>query len=63
MNAQKALMPLRDAYGMGTFPVMMKVMLNILGVNAGKPVRPVSYVSDETVERAKAVLIQMGILD
>ena len=63
LNAQKALMPLRDAYGMGTFPVMMKVMLNILGVNAGKPVRPVSYVSDETVERAKAVLIQMGILD
>ena len=63
LNAQKALMPLRDAYGMGAFPVMVKMMLNILGVNAGKPVRPVSYVSDETVESAKAVLLQMGILD
>ncbi len=63
LNAQKALMPLRDAYGMGTFPVMMKVMLNILGVKAGKPVRPVSYVSDETVEKARGVLKQMGMLD
>ncbi len=62
LEAQKALMPLRDAYGLGTFPVMMKVMLNILGVKAGKPVRPVSYVSPETEKKAKSVLQQMGLL-
>ena len=62
LNAQKALMPLRDAYGLGTFPVMMKVMLNILGIRAGKPVRPVSYVSDETVQKATDILKQIGML-
>jgi 4-hydroxy-tetrahydrodipicolinate synthase len=63
LNAQKALMPLRDAYGLGTFPVMMKVMLNILGVKAGKPVRPVSYVSKETISDAERILKQMGLVD
>ena len=63
LEAQKALMPLRDAYGLGTFPVMMKVMLNILGVQAGKPVKPVSYVSDDTVKKAREVLVKMGMLD
>lgn len=63
LNAQKALMPLRDAYGLGTFPVMMKVMLNILGVNAGKPIRPVSYVGDETIKKAEEILKQIGLLN
>ena len=63
LNAQKALMPLRDAYGLGTFPVMMKVMLNILGVNAGNPIRPVSYVDDETIKKAEGILKQIGLLN
>lgn len=63
LNAQKALMPLRDAYGLGTFPVMMKVMLNILGVKAGKPIRPVSYVNDETIKNAENILKKIGLLD
>lgn len=62
LDAQKKLMPLRDAYGMGTFPVMMKAMLNILGVKAGKPIRPVSYVDDATVRRAEEVLKKTGLL-
>ncbi|MDC7240099.1 MAG: dihydrodipicolinate synthase family protein, partial [Spirochaetales bacterium] len=62
LNAQKALMPLRDAYGLGTFPVMMKVMLNILGVKAGKPVKPVGYVNDETIKKAEAILKQIGLM-
>ncbi|MBF9016881.1 MULTISPECIES: dihydrodipicolinate synthase family protein [unclassified Oceanispirochaeta] len=63
LNAQKALMPLRDAYGLGTFPVMMKVMLNILGVNAGNPIRPVSYVDDETIKKAEGILKQIELLN
>jgi len=63
LNAQKALMPLRDAYGLGTFPVMMKEMLNLLGVNAGKPVRPVRPIGDEARKKAVAVLKQIGMLD
>jgi len=63
LNAQKALMPLRDAYGLGTFPVMMKVMLNLLGVKAGLPVRPVRYISDEAEKKAIAVLKQIGMMD
>lgn len=63
LEAQKALTPLRDAYGLGTFPVMMKVMLNILGVDAGLPIKPVSYVNDETVEQAKKILIDMNLLN
>ncbi len=62
LDAQKRLMPLRDAYGLGTFPVMMKVMLNILGVKAGNPIRPVKYVSDETVKKAEKILVQIGML-
>lgn len=63
LNAQKALMPLRDAYGMGTFPVMMKVMLNILGVKAGKPIKPVSYVNADVMKKAEGILKLIGLMD
>ncbi|MDA3957738.1 dihydrodipicolinate synthase family protein [Oceanispirochaeta sp.] len=62
LNAQKALMPIRDAYGLGTFPVMMKVMLNLLGVNAGKPIRPVSYVGEDVLRQTEKILIESGLL-
>lgn len=46
IDAQYDLMPLRDAYGKGTFPVVMKECLNILGVEVGNPIKPVRNCSD-----------------
>jgi len=62
LEAQERLMPLRDAYGMGSFPVMMKVCLNLLGVDVGQPIRPIAYVDEKSQEAAKHVLGTMGLL-
>ncbi len=62
LNAQRRLYPLRDAYGYGTFPVMMKACLNLLGVDVGEPVRPVRGVSEEVKKRTRMMLKEIGLL-
>ncbi|MFP4152147.1 MAG: dihydrodipicolinate synthase family protein [Alkalispirochaeta sp.] len=59
---QQTLMSLRDAYAWGTFPVMMKVCLNLLGVDVGMPIRPVQYVDAGVEEKAKEMLRKIGLL-
>lgn len=62
LAAQQRLIPLRDAYGWGSFPVMMKVCLNLLGVDVGVPIRPIQMPSKEIEDRAKAMLKELGLL-
>lgn len=63
LDAQRRLIPLRDAYAWGSFPVMMKVCLNILGLDVGLPVAPVQYVGEETIDRAREMLKGIGLLE
>ncbi|MFV0440236.1 MAG: 4-hydroxy-tetrahydrodipicolinate synthase [Lachnospirales bacterium] len=56
IKAQYDLMPLRDAYGKGTFPVVMKECLNILGVEVGQPIKPVRNCSEEVRKELESML-------
>ena len=62
LEAQQKLIPLRDAYSLGTFPVMMKVMLNLMGIDAGKTILPVSDVTDKVKAEAAKILTDLGLL-
>lgn len=62
LEAQNKLMIVRDMYEFGTFPVMMKVCLNLLGMDAGHPIAPVQDVSDAVKIRVKRSLKELGLL-
>jgi len=56
LTAQKRLAPLRQAFGLGTFPVVVKEALSILGIPAGPARGPVGPMAPEQREKLKAVL-------
>ena len=62
MEAQFKLVPLRDAFTYGTFPTVAKDCLNLMGMNVGKTVRPVSSCTPEKLEEVKAVLKDLELL-
>jgi len=62
LDLQRRLSPLRIAFGMGTFPVVVKEAMGLLGLPAGPTRRPVGPLSEETRARLRDVLQQMGIL-
>src|SRR5665647_1111001 len=55
MEAQYKLIPLRNTYSYGSFPVVMKDCLNLMGVNVGHPVKPIDHCSEERLEAIKKV--------
>jgi len=61
-QAQEALTPLRQAFSWGTFPVVIKEALNLLGMEAGPARPPVGPLSPEKREQLAAVLRRMGAL-
>ncbi len=50
LEAQMKLIPLRNTYSYGSFPVVMKDCLNLMGLNIGSPVRPISHCSPARME-------------
>ena len=62
MEAQFKLLPLRNAYNYGTFPVVMKDCMNLMGIDIGNPVKPVEHCNEETLQRIKKVLLDMGLV-
>lgn len=62
LEAQYNLIPLRNAYNYGTFPVVMKECLNLMGMEIGSPVRPIEHCSEETLMRIKKVLCHMNLI-
>jgi len=62
MAAQYELIPLRNTYSYGSFPVVMKDCLNLMGVNVGHPVKPIDHCSEERLEAIKKVLIELGLM-
>lgn len=62
MEAQYRLIPLRNTYNYGSFPVVMKDCMNLLGLNAGHPVKPIDHCSEERLQEVKKVLYDLGLI-
>ncbi len=62
LAAQYRLAPLRLAFDLGTFPVVIKEALNLIGIDAGVGIPPVGGISTKAKEELKEVLKNMGLL-
>lgn len=62
IDAQFKLIPLRDAYNYGSFPVVMKECLNLMGMNIGHPVKPIDHCTEERLEAIKKVLYDLDLI-
>ena len=55
-EAQFKLNPLRLAFSLGSFPVVMKDALNLMGMKVGPPVRPNTSCSEGNLAKLRAIL-------
>jgi 4-hydroxy-tetrahydrodipicolinate synthase len=62
LEAQFRLAPLRLAFDLGTFPVVIKEALNLIGIDAGVGIAPVGGIKPEAKEELKKILKEMGLL-
>ena len=62
LQAQRELAPLRLAFAWGTFPVVIKEALNLMGMDAGPCRAPVGPLSPEQREKLKKVLQDMKVI-
>jgi len=61
-RAQEALAPLRLAFTWGTFPVVIKEALDLMGLEGGPACAPVGPLPPEQRERLKVLLKDMGVI-
>ena len=59
---QYRLFPIRQAFGLGTFPVVVKDALNLMGLPAGPARRPVQKLLPEKRRELKQILSDAGLL-
>jgi 4-hydroxy-tetrahydrodipicolinate synthase len=62
LEAQFRLAPLRLAFDLGTFPVVIKEALNLIGIDAGVGIPPVGGISPKAREELREILKNMGLL-
>ena len=62
LDAQYRLAPLRMSFGLGSFPVVNKDALNLIGVNVGNPIKPVTHCSEENLAKLKDILMNLGVI-
>ncbi len=62
LEAQFRLAPLRLAFDLGTFPVVIKEALTLIGIDAGPGIAPVGGMRPEARTELKGILQQMGLL-
>lgn len=62
LEAQFKLAPLRLAFDLGTFPVVMKEALNMIGIDCGEAIAPVGQMSPEAKTKLRNVLVEIGAL-
>ncbi|MFV2045091.1 MAG: dihydrodipicolinate synthase family protein, partial [Anaerolineales bacterium] len=60
--SQEALAPLRLAFSWGTFPVVIKEALDLMGMKAGPSRAPVGAMPADKREQLRGVLNEMGVL-
>jgi len=63
LSAQFRLAPLRLAFDLGTFPVVIKEALNLMGIDAGVGVPPVGGMDPKAKADLKEVLKSMNLLN
>ncbi|WP_212505825.1 4-hydroxy-tetrahydrodipicolinate synthase [Anaerotalea alkaliphila] len=62
VEAQYKLVPLRNTYSYGSFPVVMKDCMNLMGIPVGNPVRPIQHCSPEKMEELRKVLASLDLI-
>jgi len=62
LKAQFRLAPLRLAFDLGTFPVVIKEALTLIGIEAGVGIPPVGGMKPEAIAELKEILKNMGLL-
>jgi 4-hydroxy-tetrahydrodipicolinate synthase len=62
LEAQFRLAPLRLAFDLGTFPVVIKEALNLIGIDAGVGLPPVGGITPKAKADLKEILKNMGLL-
>jgi len=62
LKAQFRLAPLRLAFDLGTFPVVIKEALNLLGIDAGVGIPPVGGITPKAKAELKKILKSMELL-
>jgi 4-hydroxy-tetrahydrodipicolinate synthase len=60
LAAQEKLLPLRLAFDLGTFPVVVKDALNMIGVPVGPPRRPLQSLAGNARDKLRKVLEEVG---
>jgi 4-hydroxy-tetrahydrodipicolinate synthase len=63
LAAQRRLAPLRLAFGLGTFPAMLKTGAELVGLPAGPPRAPVGRLNQKQRQQLRDVLVQMGKIE
>lgn len=59
LKAQYKLSVFRNAYSLGSFPVVPKDALNILGIDVGHPIRPITHMTEEAQSKLKEILNEL----
>ena len=60
--AQRELAPLREAFGLGSFPVVMKEAVRMMGYDLGLSLPPIGPMSEAAREELRGLLERMGLL-
>ena len=61
--AQSKLAPLRMTFGLGTFPVVIKEALKLIGIDVGPARAPVQHLAKDKKGELRRILRQMGLLE
>ncbi|MTI59183.1 MAG: 4-hydroxy-tetrahydrodipicolinate synthase [Firmicutes bacterium] len=62
LKAQYELAPLRLAFNMGTFPIVMKEGLKLMGIDVGNTLEPVEALEENKLSKLKNILEDIGVL-
>jgi len=60
---QYKLFPIRMAFGLGTFPLVVKEAVNMIGLPAGPARRPIQKLSPEKRQELRRILSNAGLLE
>jgi len=63
LQAQYRLAPLRLSFELGSFPVVVKEALDLLGFAAGRARAPINPLPEEKRQALREVLVRMGLLE
>ncbi|MBC7319189.1 4-hydroxy-tetrahydrodipicolinate synthase [bacterium] len=61
LEAQYKLAPLRIAFDLGTFPVVIKEAVKLIGFDLGSAIRPVKDIRPEKREELRKILVDLGL--